>query len=105
MTDDELFQAAQNNKAEMGEYEKTEIRKAAVFAVMVCTILSVVLNVVKFFANRIDFVEFIILCSIFATLSFYEGKKFGNKNQIVKGVIATIFAIGFFVLFIGAMLA
>ena len=105
MTDEELFQAAQNNKGEGGEHEKEETKRSAVYAVMVCTAVCVVLHVIKFFAKKPDFTEFTIMCSILATLNYYQGKKIGNKKWIVIGVIATLFAIFFFILFIGAMLA
>ncbi len=104
MNREEILIAAQSEKQETGEYEKTVARKAimygAALGVMLCSVMSVVeLWILK----KVDLGKPAMLFAISGFANLYEGRKCKEKKKVISGLIEIIIAVFCLLLYVGAL--
>lgn len=104
MNREEILKAAQSEKQETGEYEKTVARKAimygAALGVMLCTVMLVVELLIF---EKMDFGKPAMLFAICGFANLYEGGKGKEKKKVVSGVVEIIITVFCLLLYIGAL--
>lgn len=104
MTNEEILKAAQHNKEDIGEYEKTVVRKSLMYGAAVGVAICVVMCLVEcLIVKKFDFGKPSLIFAITGFADLYEGL----KNKIVKkkiiGIIELVAAMIFILLYIGAL--
>ena len=105
MNREEILKAAQSNKPEMGEYEKSVTRKALMYGTALGILLCTVMGVVEsWFFNTVDWGKPTILLAIIGFANLYEGSKCKNRNKVFGGLVEIIIAMVCLGLYVGALL-
>lgn len=105
MTNEEILKAAQSSKEDIGEYEKTVVRKSLAYGSAVgvgLCMLMVLLELLIF--KKIDFGKPALLFAIAGYADFYEGLKCKITKNKIKGIVELIVAAFGILLFVGAFL-
>lgn len=103
MTNEEILKAAQSSKEDVGEYEKTIVRKSLAYGsavgVGLCMIM-VLLELLIF--KRVDFGKPALIFAIAGYADFYEGVKCKITKRKIKGIVELVVAAFGILLYIGA---
>ena len=105
MINEEILKAAQSSQDDIGEYEKTVVRKSLAYGsaigVGLC-MLMVLLELLVF--KKIDFGKPALLFAIAGYADFYEGLKCKITKNKIKGIVELIVAAFGILLYVGAFL-
>ena len=105
MTKEEILKAAQSSKEDIGEYEKTVVRKSLAYGSAVgvgLCMLMVLLELLIF--KKIDFGKPALLFAIAGYADFYEGLKCKITKKKIKGIVELVVAVFGVLLYVGAFL-
>ena len=105
MTNEEILKAAQSSKEDIGEYEKTVVRKSLAYGAAVgVAICAAMILVELLIVKKIDFGKPALLFAIAGYADFYEGLKCKITKNKIKGIVELIVAAFGILLYVGAFL-
>ena len=103
---EEILEAAKNNKMRGMEYENRVGTKSNIFGFLVTLIIGTVLGLVEYFVRKtLNLALLVLLFSAGAVQMLYEGIRLKSVWQIVLGSIEALLAIFFAIAFIGQVIS
>ena len=102
MTDEEILSAAQEHP--VAEAENEIMRRAITKALGIGVLLLTAMIVAEIFiVKSIDFGKPALILLIAAVSDILEGKNIGKKKKLVNGILESVCALFFLILYIGGM--
>ena len=104
MNNKDILKAAQDNREEVGEYEKHISNKAVVYGFMFGIIILITMVVIEWVVKKkIDLGKPALLFGISSVIDFYDGIVSKKKMSLVGGIITGLLAVIFFIAYIGVL--
>ena len=105
MTNEEILKAAQSSQDDIGEYEKTVVRKSLAYGAAVGVGLCMVMVLLELLIfKEVDFGKPALIFAIAGYADFYEGLKSKITKKKIKGIVELVLAAFGILLYVGAFL-